>query len=76
MAKGDYAGRILVHYFRLVAREAGVKLDYENDMEIRAAVDDIVEAAVQRAVEKCAERCAAKAEAKQNESIARTASGC
>ena len=41
----DYAKRIMVHYFRLIAVNAGVPLTWESVSEIEAAVDAMIDAA-------------------------------
>ena len=41
MSKRRDSKRLFVYYFRLIAREAGVQWDGDNDSEIGAAVDMI-----------------------------------
>lgn len=36
------------HYFRLLARKSGMKWDSDNDGEIAAAVEHLIDAAVER----------------------------
>lgn len=38
------AKKLLVHYFRLLANASGVRFDSDNDVEIEAIVDSIVDA--------------------------------
>jgi len=35
----------LAHYFKLLARQAGVHWDYENTLEVETIVDSVIEAA-------------------------------
>lgn len=44
MSKGEEAKRYLKHYFRLIAGNAGINWDSDNDAEIEATVDLIIDA--------------------------------
>lgn len=39
------AQRVLTYYFRICAEKAGVRWTSDNDAEVRAVVDDIIQAA-------------------------------
>lgn len=51
-AKANQAKSLLAHYMRLIARQAGVNWDYDNDTEIEIVVDLIIEAAAEEAAKK------------------------
>jgi len=40
-----YAKRIFIHYTRLYFEKLGLTWDHDNQLEIEAAVDDIIQAA-------------------------------
>lgn len=44
MNKREEAKRMITYYFRLIAKNAGVNWDSDNDAEIEAAVDLIIDA--------------------------------
>jgi hypothetical protein len=44
----ERATELFIHYFRLIASQAGVAWDYDNDGEIRAAIEYLLDAAVDR----------------------------
>lgn len=40
------ARKLMIYYFRLIAREAGANWDRDNDAEVEAMLDFIIDAAV------------------------------
>ena len=48
----NYAVRLIVHYFRLLAEGAGVPWDSDNDSEVISIVDCIIEAAASKGAKK------------------------
>ncbi len=45
MDKRDSAKRLLIHYFKMCAKESGFTWDYDNESEISEIVDLIIDAA-------------------------------
>lgn len=45
MDKREQAKKILLNYFRLIARKAGANLDWDCEAEIESIVDLIIDAA-------------------------------
>jgi len=50
MNKKRKALKLMQYYFRLIAKEAGVNWDRDNDAEIEAMLDYIIDAAVGEAL--------------------------
>ena len=44
MNKREQAKRLLVHYFRMCAKESGFTWDFDNESEIESIVDLIIDA--------------------------------
>lgn len=44
MDKRDSAKKLLVHYFKMCAKESGFTWDYDNESEISEIVDLIIDA--------------------------------
>jgi len=51
MNKRSIVIRYFTSYFRLIAREAGVRWDSDNDAEIQFAVESIIDAVVEEEIE-------------------------
>jgi hypothetical protein len=44
----EKAKEYFVHYFRLLAKHAGMNWNSDNDAEIEAAIEDLIDSAVER----------------------------